>query len=44
MENVIMTNLIYAMTEESLYNMATTVAQGMLNVLECRWPQYLINP
>lgn len=44
MENVIVTPHFCAMTEESLYNMATTVAQGMLNVLECRWPQYLINP
>jgi hypothetical protein len=32
------------MTEESLYNMATMVAQGVLDVLEGRRPQYLVAP
>ena len=44
MENVIVTPHFCAMTEESLYNMATTVAQGVLDVLEGRRPQYLVNP
>lgn len=44
MENVIVTSHMGAMTEESLYNMATMVAQGVLDVLEGRKPQYLVNP
>jgi D-3-phosphoglycerate dehydrogenase len=44
MENVIVTPHLGAMTEESLYNMATMVAQGVLDVLEGRRPQYLVNP
>jgi len=44
MENVIVTPHFCAMTEESLYNMATVVAQGVLDVLEGRRPQYLVNP
>jgi D-3-phosphoglycerate dehydrogenase / 2-oxoglutarate reductase len=44
MENVIVTPHFCSMTEESLYNMATTVAQGVLDVLEGRRPQYLVNP
>jgi D-3-phosphoglycerate dehydrogenase len=44
MENVIVTPHFCAMTEESLYNMATMVAQGVLDVLEGRRPQYLVNP
>jgi D-3-phosphoglycerate dehydrogenase len=44
MENVIVTSHLGAMTEESLYNMATMVAQGVLDVLEGRRPQYLVNP
>jgi D-3-phosphoglycerate dehydrogenase len=44
MDNVIVTPHFCAMTEESLYNMATTVAQGVLDVLEGRMPQYLVNP
>jgi D-3-phosphoglycerate dehydrogenase len=44
MENVIVTPHFCAMTEESLYNMATAVAQGVLDVLEGRTPQYRVNP
>ncbi len=44
MENVIVTPHFCAMTEESLYNMATMVAQGVLDVLAGRRPQYLVNP
>ena len=44
MENVIVTSHLGAMTEESLYNMATMVAQGVLDVLEGRRPQYPVNP
>jgi D-3-phosphoglycerate dehydrogenase / 2-oxoglutarate reductase len=43
-ENVIVTPHFCAQTEESLYNMATMVAQGVLDVLEGRKPQYLVNP
>jgi D-3-phosphoglycerate dehydrogenase len=44
MENVIVTSHLGAMTEESLHNMATMVAQGVLDVLEGRPPQYPVNP
>lgn len=44
MENVMVTSHLGAMTEESLYNMATMVAQGVLDVLEGRKPQYPVNP
>ncbi len=44
MENVIVTSHLGAMTEESLYNMATMVAQGVLDVLEGRQPQYPVHP
>ncbi|MBE0556512.1 MAG: hydroxyacid dehydrogenase [Proteobacteria bacterium] len=44
MENVIVTPHFCAMTEESLYNMATMVAQGVLDVLEGRAPQYPVVP
>ena len=44
MENVIVTPHFCAMTEESLYNMGTMVAQGVVDVLEGRRPQYLVNP
>jgi D-3-phosphoglycerate dehydrogenase len=44
MENVIVTPHYCAMTEESLYNMATMVAQGVLDGLNGRRPQYLVNP
>jgi D-3-phosphoglycerate dehydrogenase len=44
MENVIVTSHLGAMTEESLHNMATMVAQGVLDVLEGRKPQYPVNP
>jgi D-3-phosphoglycerate dehydrogenase len=44
MENVIVTSHLGAMTEESLYNMATMVAQGVLDVLEGRQPKYSVNP
>ena len=40
MENVIVTSHLGAMTEESLRNMATMVARGVLDVLEGRPPQY----
>jgi D-3-phosphoglycerate dehydrogenase len=40
--DVIVTPHFCAMTEESLYNMATMVAQGVLDVLEGRRPQYLV--
>jgi D-3-phosphoglycerate dehydrogenase / 2-oxoglutarate reductase len=40
MENVIVTSHLGAMTEESLHNMAVMVAQGVLDVLEGRAPQY----
>ncbi len=43
MENVIVTPHFCAMTEESLYNMGTMVAQGVLDVLEDKRPQYLVN-
>jgi D-3-phosphoglycerate dehydrogenase len=41
-ENVIVTPHFCAMTEESLSNMATMVAQGVLDVLEGRRPQYQV--
>jgi len=44
MENVIVTPHYCAMTAESLYNMGTTVAQGVVDILEGRRPQYLVNP
>jgi len=44
MENVIVTPHFCAMTAESLYNMGTVVAQGVLDVLDGRRPQYLVNP
>jgi D-3-phosphoglycerate dehydrogenase / 2-oxoglutarate reductase len=44
MENVIVTPHFCAMTEESLYNMATVVAQGVLDILEGREPQYPVVP
>jgi D-3-phosphoglycerate dehydrogenase len=44
MENVIVTSHLGAMTEESLCNMATMVAQGVLDVLDGRRPQYPVNP
>jgi D-3-phosphoglycerate dehydrogenase len=44
MENVIVTPHFCAMTEESLYNMGTMVSQGVLDVLEGKRPQYLVNP
>jgi D-3-phosphoglycerate dehydrogenase len=44
MENVIVTPHFCAMTAESLYNMGTIVAQGVLDVLDGRRPQYLVNP
>ncbi|MBA4423747.1 MAG: hydroxyacid dehydrogenase [Syntrophus sp. (in: bacteria)] len=43
MENLIVTPHFCAQTEESLYNMATVVAQGVLDVLEGRRPQYLVS-
>jgi D-3-phosphoglycerate dehydrogenase / 2-oxoglutarate reductase len=44
MENVIVTPHYCAMTEESLYNMATMVAQGVLDGLKGKRPEYLVNP
>jgi phosphoglycerate dehydrogenase-like enzyme len=44
MENVIVTPHYGAQTAESLYNMATMAAQGVIDVLEGRRPQYLVNP
>jgi len=44
MENVIVTPHYCAQTEESLYNMGTTVAQGVIDVLDGKKPRYLVNP
>ncbi len=44
MENVIATPHFCAMTAESLYNMGTMVAQGVVDVLRGTRPQYLVNP
>jgi D-3-phosphoglycerate dehydrogenase len=44
MENVIVTPHYAAQTSESLYNMATMAAQGVIDVLEGKRPQYLVNP
>ena len=44
MENVLVTPHFCAMTEESLYNMGTMVAQGVLDVLAGKRPLFLVNP
>jgi len=44
MENVIVSPHYCAMTEESLYNMATMVARGVLDGLNGMRPEYLVNP
>jgi D-3-phosphoglycerate dehydrogenase len=44
MDNVMATPHFCAMTEESMYNMGTTVAQGILDVLEGKRPQAMVNP
>jgi D-3-phosphoglycerate dehydrogenase len=44
MDNVIVTPHYCATTAESLYNMGTMVAQGVLDVLAGKRPQYLVNP
>jgi len=44
MDNVIVTPHYCAMTEESLYNMGTMVAQGVLDGLNGKRPEYLVNP
>lgn len=44
MDNVIVTPHFCAMTAESLYNMGTMVAQGVLDVLDGKRPQYIVNP
>ena len=44
LENVIVTPHFCAMTEESLYNMGTVVSQGVLDVLEGKHPQFMVNP
>jgi D-3-phosphoglycerate dehydrogenase / 2-oxoglutarate reductase len=43
-DDVIVTPHFCAMTEESLYNMATVVAQGVLDVLEGKEPEYPVVP
>ncbi len=44
MDNVIVTPHFCAMTEESLYRMGTVVAQGVLDVLAGRRPEFMVNP
>lgn len=44
LDNAIVTPHFCAMTEESLYNMGTMVAQGVLDVLAGKRPDYLVNP
>lgn len=44
LDNVIVTPHFCAMTAESLYNMGTLVAQGVLDVLKGKRPQYIVNP
>lgn len=44
MENVVVTPHFCAMTEESLFNMGTTVARGILDALAGTRPPYLVNP
>ena len=44
LENVIVTPHYGAQTAESLYNMATMAAQGVIDVLDGKRPQYLVNP
>lgn len=44
MENVIVTPHFCAMTEESLRNMAVAVAEGVLDALAGRKPQFLVDP
>ncbi|MBI5304731.1 MAG: hydroxyacid dehydrogenase [Chloroflexi bacterium] len=44
LDNVIVTPHYCAMTAESLYNMGTMVALGVLDVLDGKRPQYLVNP
>jgi D-3-phosphoglycerate dehydrogenase / 2-oxoglutarate reductase len=44
MPNVIVTPHFCSMTAESLYNMGTTVARGVLSVLAGSRPDYLVNP
>jgi D-3-phosphoglycerate dehydrogenase / 2-oxoglutarate reductase len=44
LDNVIVTPHFCAMTEESLYNMGTMVARGVLDVLAGIRPQFLVNP
>jgi len=44
MDNVLVTPHYCAMTEESLYNMGTMVAQGVLDVLAGRRPPFLVKP
>jgi D-3-phosphoglycerate dehydrogenase / 2-oxoglutarate reductase len=44
LDNVIVTPHFCAMTAESLYNMGTMVAKGVIDVLANQRPQYLVNP
>lgn len=44
MDNVLVTPHFCAMTAESLYNMGTMVAQGVLDVLAGKQPQFMVNP
>jgi D-3-phosphoglycerate dehydrogenase len=43
-DNIIVTPHMGAQTAESLYNMATMVAQSVIDVLEGRRPQFIVNP
>ena len=42
--NVIVTPHMAGMTKESVVRISTTVAQGVLDVLQGRRPQYVFNP
>jgi D-3-phosphoglycerate dehydrogenase len=44
MDTIIVTPHMGAQTAESLYNMGTMVVQGVIDVLEGRKPQYVVNP
>ncbi|MEW6262253.1 MAG: hydroxyacid dehydrogenase [Thermodesulfobacteriota bacterium] len=43
-DSIIVTPHLGAQTEESLYRMGTTIVQGILDVLESKRPEYLVNP
>jgi D-3-phosphoglycerate dehydrogenase len=44
MDNIIVTPHMGAQTEESLYRMGTTIVQSILDVLEGKRPEHLVNP